>query len=113
MGDATGSHLAFLDDDDVFLPGAIDAMRQAACTSPVIFRMRYSHDGRELWQDQDLRAGNVGTPMIFVPNRPALLGTWAGWGSDTCGDFRFIYETVEKMGEPVWNETVVALIRPL
>jgi hypothetical protein len=39
MRRATGTHLAFMDDDDVYLPGALDLMRAHAADVPVIFRL--------------------------------------------------------------------------
>jgi glycosyltransferase involved in cell wall biosynthesis len=111
---ASGTHLAFMDDDDVYLPGAIDLMREAACDVPVIFRMdHYTHG--VLWRDRAVRFGNVSTQMYVVPNDPARLGTWRPHIPgipEPGGDYTFISETCERMGEPVWHEEVIATLRP-
>lgn len=107
---ARGNTLLFMDDDDVYLPGALSAVRAAVAAEPDrlhIFRMRYASGG-ELWTWPQVMQGNVSTQMIAVPNRPADLGTW---GTRYEGDLDFISST--KMGEPVWHEDVIALIRPV
>lgn len=115
MPQATGDWLLFMDDDDVYAPDAIPYIRQqvSKLKIPCIFRMQYA-DGRKLWRQgvpsPALALGNVGTPMIVVPNDPARLGQWVGHG---CGDFRFIWETVGKYdGHVVWDRGVIALVRP-
>jgi len=111
---ASGTHLAFLDDDDVYLPGAIDAMRERACDVPVIFRMRHPEHG-VLWRTPVLQFANVGTPMFLVPNVPARLGAWAAHAPalpEPGGDYTFISGCVERMGQPEWDERVVAEVRP-
>lgn len=114
MAAATGTHLAFLDDDDVYTPGAIDAMREAIEVNPerpIIFRMVDPLHG-VLWHDPVLRFANVGTPMIVVPNDPEKLGEWAPHEAERGGDFTFVKGCVEKMGEPVWRSEIVARVRP-
>ncbi len=111
---ATGTHLAFLDDDDVFLPGAIDAMRAAACDQPVVFRMDHPQHGI-LPRDREVRFGNVSTQMFLVPNDPARLGVWEAHAPELPqpgGDYTFIRGCVEKMGGPVWRDELVARLRP-
>lgn len=111
---ATGTHLAFLDDDDVYTPGAVDLMRTMACDHPVIFQMDHNAHGI-LWREPVLEFGNVGTPMFLVPNVPDKLGTWAAHLPglpEPGGDFTFIAGCVEKMGAPVWVDQVTAVVRP-
>lgn len=114
IGLATGTHLAFFDDDDVYTPGAIGLMRDAACDRPVIFRMDDYFHGI-IWRDPSIWFGNVSTQMYVVPNQPDLLGSWEphmpGWPQPG-GDYTFIKETCERMGEPVWREEVIAVLRP-
>lgn len=112
---ATGTHLAFLDDDDAMLPGALAAMRERACDRPVIFRM--AHPAFPLiWAEPVVRWANVGTPMILVPNDPARLGEWKPdrqvEGVWVGGDYTFLAGCVEAMGEPLWDERVVCQVRP-
>jgi hypothetical protein len=114
IGLATGTHLAFMDDDDIYLPDAIDLMRTHACDRPVIFRMDHYNHGI-LWRDRTLEFGNVSTQMYVVPNDPGRLGSWEPHVpglKEPGGDYTFIASTVEKMGDPVWREEIVAKLRP-
>jgi glycosyltransferase involved in cell wall biosynthesis len=112
---ATGTHLAFFDDDDVYTPGAIDVMREAACDVPVIFRMDDPLHGI-IWREPEIRWANVSTQMYVVPNEPAKLGSWTPHRPGLpCpgGDFTFIAETAANYGgEVVWREEVTSVIRP-
>lgn len=109
---ATGTHLVFLDDDDVYAAGAIETFRTHACDRPVVCQMQYRGGGM-LWRDRVLRFGNVGTPMILVPNDPERLGEWREHSHGGAGgDYVFLSGCVEKMGAPKWVERVVALIKP-
>lgn len=109
MSLATGTHLAFVDDDDTHTRDALELMRAHASDRPVIFRMddRGLHHGR-LWRDPILSYGNVGTPMFLVPNRPEQLGRWDAHTQDGHGaDYTFITGCVTSMGAPVWREETV------
>jgi glycosyltransferase involved in cell wall biosynthesis len=111
---ATGTHLAFMDDDDVYTPGAIALMKQAACDVPVIFRMNHYRHGI-LWRDRRVMFGNVSTQMYVVPNDPPRLGSWTPHIPglpEPGGDYTFMAETVAQMGGPVWREEVTSVIRP-
>jgi glycosyltransferase involved in cell wall biosynthesis len=111
---ATGTHLAFFDDDDVYLPGAVKLMREAACDVPVIFRMDHYELGI-LWREPEIYFGNVSTQMYVVPNDPSRLGAWAPIAPhlpQPGGDCTFIKETVEKMGGVVWREEITSVLRP-
>lgn len=103
---ARGQYLAHIDDDDVYVPGVRALMEDAIRKTPalpVLFRMQYPC-GLVLWHDPVLRCGNVGTPMMLIPNMPSRLGTW---GSFVGGDCHFL-ETMEwKPEEIVWRPEVV------
>lgn len=110
---ATGTHLAFIDDDDCFAPGAFGTFTQHACDKPVICQMQY-RGGSVLWKVPRIGYGNVGTPMFLVPNIPEKLGKWEGWGdADSGGDCTFIHGCVRAMGDPLFIEKVVAYVDPL
>lgn len=106
---ARGRYLSFMDDDDTYAPGSralmADAIRETP-ERPLLFRMQYP-DGRTLWRDPIVRFGNVGTPMIVVPNVPARLGIW---GSFVGGDLAFLETTGWYRSEIVWRPEVIALI---
>lgn len=108
---ATTTHLAFLDDDDAWVPGARARIHVAIAATPdrpLIFRMQYSN-GRTLWRDPVVRCGNVGTPMIVVPNVRTKLGVWP---SRRKNDFYFLSSLHWPAREIVWHTDVIAHIGP-
>jgi glycosyltransferase involved in cell wall biosynthesis len=112
---AVGTHILRMDDDDTYVPGALGAVRRAAAANPdriLIFQMRSAarrHLYDVLWKEQTIALGNVGTPMIVVPNLPGRIGSW---GPVYCGDFDFLTATVAKHpdGESgvVWCKEIIA-----
>lgn len=85
----------FLDDDDVLLDGAMDAVRrQGTARRPMMFRMEYGPRSCVLWGPPVLRLENVGGGMFVVPR---VAGRWVFWrNSDapvSC-DFDFIERTL-------------------
>lgn len=110
---ATGTHLVFLDDDDVYLPGAFASMRAVVAAHPgrpVMFKM-INVDGRTLWRDKVVRFGNHGTPQFVTPNVPGQIGQW---GTSYAGDTEFVIDTLTKYPPDalVWDETVTYQCRP-
>jgi glycosyltransferase involved in cell wall biosynthesis len=112
---ATGAWLAFLDDDDVWTPDALDHIRAALEASDArlhLFRMAYPN-GRALWRTQRIEQGNVGTPMIVAANDQATLGQWSRRYE---GDFDFIKSSVERLSDPAtqlaWWPHVICEIEP-
>jgi hypothetical protein len=106
---ARGQYLAHIDDDDVYVPGTRELMEDAIRKTParpVLFRMQYPN-GLTLWQNQELRCGNVGTPMMLIPNMPTKLGTF---GSFVGGDFAFLESCKWAREEFVWRPEVVAVL---
>lgn len=111
MPAARGDSLMFIDDDDVYLPGALDLARGAMAQEPNrvhIFRMEHPSCGL-IWKEQKLAVGNVSTQMVVVPNRPLMLGTW---GDRYQGDYDFIAGTLDRQPHPVWHAETLALYRP-
>lgn len=112
MASARGQYLAFLDDDDVAAPGARSSMESAMVAHagrPLIFRMLMPDMGLVLWSQPQRCKGNVGTPMMVIPNEPAKLGTW---GSDHGGDFDFLESCQWRASDLVWVPSVVAHVWP-
>lgn len=115
---ATGSHLMFMDDDDVFTNGAISKGRNAAYYNPdrpVIFRMKSlakRHPFDTLWNGQILNHGNVSTQMFLLPNKKDLLGRWP---SQAGSDYAFMRHTVDKYPNQdrdiVWVNDVISEVR--
>lgn len=111
MEAAHGDAILFQDDDDIYVPGALDAVRREFARDPFrphIFKMRYVENDFVLWQDLQVRCGNVASQMLCVPNIKSKLGVWTDRYES---DFDFIASTVAKMGEPVWHEEVISLVR--
>src|SRR5215831_5413240 len=74
---ARTSHLAFLDDDDVYLPGAGAAIHQASAhhpARPILCGML--RNGDVLWRGPKLVYANVSSSMIVFSNNRRMLGTW-------------------------------------
>jgi hypothetical protein len=107
---AHGRYLAHIDDDDFYVPGHRALMAAAIATAPdafTIFKMQYPSGG-QVWQDEIIRWGNVGTPMMLIPNVPAKMGRW-GERQD-CGDLHFLQTMGWTPPELVWREDVIARI---
>jgi glycosyltransferase involved in cell wall biosynthesis len=104
---ATGTHLAFMDDDDVYTRGAGDVIRAAVGADPDhlhVFRMR----NREKVYSGPIASGHISTQMLVVPRHPV-----GAWTSRYSGDLDFIRETMSLRGdEPVFHPEIIASIRP-
>jgi len=87
MQRARGDVLAFLDDDDTWLPNALASIRREAATTklqrPLIFRREYRRKidlpQRQLeepvtiqWTREELIDGEIGTGMLAVPRESGL-----------------------------------------
>lgn len=98
-----------LDDDDVAAPGAIAAIRHSE-GEWTIFKMRFCEghpaNGIVCWRLGQLVRGDIGTPMIIAPPSRARFALEYG------GDFAYVQGLRDELGEPSWDETVIALIRP-
>ena len=109
-------HIAHIDDDDVYAPGTRALMEDAIqrhSEQPTLFRMRYPN-GLTLWWETVLRCGNIGTPMMLIPNVPEKLGQWGLWNADgkpqVGGDFAFLAGCKWRPEEFVWRPEVIALL---
>ena len=114
MSRARGTHLLFMDDDDVYVPGAFAKMRRFADENPGrigIFRMEYT-TGPKRWRVPELKNRNVSTQIFLVPNVPGKLGVWEHRGT-VHGDYTFIDETARLQGEPIFVDEVTVRVRPI
>ncbi len=103
------NYVAHIDDDDFYAHGARDLMEsgmEQANGQPVIFRMRYPN-GITLWRDPKLYCGNVGTPMMLIPNKPEMFGHW---GSFVGGDCHFLETSGWLEEDFVWRPEIIALL---
>lgn len=115
MDRASGSHLIFMDDDDEYINQALERIRNDIQKHPgrlLLYRI-IDRDGSVYWKHKDLRAQNIGTPCMVVPNDPNLLGRWP---NSRGADHYFITHTVPKWPKKeesiVWLENFVCRIRP-
>lgn len=107
---ATAPYIAFSQDDNELLPGALDIMRRAAQThdGPLLFRVDTWQAG-VVWKVPVLTERNIDADCIIVPNDPRRLGTW---GPEYAADFPFIQETVRLWGNKVtWQPETIARSR--
>ena len=107
---ATGTHVAFLDDDDVYTGAAGEAVRRALAAWPGrvhIFRMRR---GDRVFGGYDcVWLGGIGTPMFIVPNDERI----GSWTARRAGDFDFISSTLgASRRRPRFHDELIALVDP-
>ncbi len=111
-----GDYLLFMDDDDAYVPGALDAVRAAVEGDRGrghmhIFRMQYDN-GSQLWAKPVVELGNVSTQMVVVPAYVPRWFTSCRWNEDLYeGDYHFISACADRV-RTVWHEEVIALVRP-
>lgn len=105
---ANGDYLLFMDDDDIYEDGALNVVRAKLSTGPAVphvFRMKHLND-RIIWEDKELRIGNLSTQSIVVPNDKNKLGKWIR--AYEC-DYYFMAETVNRYnGQVVWCEEIIS-----
>ena len=112
---AHGSHLLFCDDDDVFLPGAFEIIREFARQNPGrigLFRRRFSAAVQLQWQWPRLAFGGLQAMSFCIPNVPGKVGHWipvpGNWS-----DIFVIQEAARQQGtEPIFCDAVIGHARP-
>ena len=107
MARAKGDYLAFIDDDDFYVPGHREVMEQAIKENPdkpILFRIEYPN-GRVIWNKKEITPGNISTQMILVPNKPEMLYHWKD--GRNMADFIFVDHWKWKDEEIVWREEVI------
>lgn len=111
---ATAEWIVALDDDDIHLPGAYDAIRAAAVDhyGPMLFRF-YAHYGVTIWtQVGDYTVGRIGGHCLVQPNVKDKL---APFPPAYTGDRDWIIGTVANWGgndSVKWVDHVIAQCRP-
>lgn len=110
MMQARGDYLIFIDDDDCFPDGALDAIRRAIAEQdsprPLMFKFYSRRHGRTLPPGHYVQESAIGGHAIVVPNIPDKLGRW---GERYAGDFDFIQSTLALWPDgPAWYDDVIA-----
>ena len=115
---AAGSHLWWMDDDDVATPDALAIIREAVAQDPGTVHIFKMDRGREgiLWDEPKVVLSHIGGTMCVVPNIPGKLGSWVHTKHNPpgkAGDFEFLVGTLELLErEPIFHEEIIAVIRP-
>jgi glycosyltransferase involved in cell wall biosynthesis len=105
----TQTHVALIDDDDVYTDDAFENFRKYAADVPVIFKMLWKGH-YHLWRiEGHLECGNFGTPCFLVPR----VSPMPQFGMHYAGDADYIIDACKQIGDPIWRPETVALIRPL
>lgn len=102
------------DDDDVWLPTALDSMREEIAKlrepRPLLFRFKSYHDTVHWRTAGEFSQGTIGGHCgLFYKAKGHSLGQF------TCryeGDFDYLESTLALQGEPVWVDKLTALARP-
>ena len=115
---ARGRYLAWLGDDDLYLPGAFDAIGKAirSLDEPRVLLFRWIAPWKQvLWHTAGFlgdEPGHIDAECIVCPNVPERLGTWT---LRYQGDFDFIQETIACWGgleRTIWQPEVIAQAQP-
>ena len=107
---AKGDYIAFIDDDDYYVKGHREIMAKAIDKNPGkphLFRMKYPN-GDILWRTKEMISGNIGSPMILVPNQPGMFYRFQFPGATNMGDYYFVARW--KFPETIWEEEIIALL---
>jgi glycosyltransferase involved in cell wall biosynthesis len=109
MSLAAADYFLFLDDDDVFTPGALEAVRRQMAGVPAMFRMH--HNGGVIWREQVIAPGNTGGSMFCVPNVPGKFGRWGDSQAYT-SDQQFMLATMKHWPTLVWSGEIIVECNP-
>lgn len=108
-----GTHVATIDDDDVYLSEALDAMADALDRDqPQVYRMTFGAGhpahGITCWRLPRAIRGDIGTPMIVAPVSEARFGLAYD------GDWTYV-EALERLYPQgfVWDDRVTVEVRPV
>lgn len=85
-----GDYIMNADDDDVYLPDAMEHIR-AKCTEKKLYIFKMIYGDTLFWRTPVIEMANIGTPCGVYPNRIAL----PEWGLFYGGDFQF-YDQLSK-----------------
>lgn len=109
MAAATCDYLAFMDDDDWYVPYARVVMDRAIVesngNSPILFRMQYPN-GDYIWKEKQIIPGNISSQMILVPNIKNMLMPWRV--NRNMADFIFVDSWGWLDQEINWREEIIA-----
>jgi glycosyltransferase involved in cell wall biosynthesis len=109
---AKTAYIAFMDDDDRYLPGAFQFIKAAIKVfpgHPFLFRMM--HEKSIIWKTHELAVGNISSQMVVVPNDQRKLSRFTERYE---GDYDFIKGTADLYSpgyDPfIWREEITAIL---
>ena len=120
---ARGDWLLCNDDDDIWTPGAFEAIRGAIAYAkvprPLLFRFKSHYgDGFVFWHTPSpewIRPGHIGGHCLVQPNAPGKVGMRLKHGTYRYeSDFDQIANTLAlwRPVEPLWCDFIIAEARP-
>jgi glycosyltransferase involved in cell wall biosynthesis len=117
---ATGDWLLGNDDDDIWTPNALDAIRNAigqlTHLRPMLFRFRSHFNGFVFWHTPGyLKQGHIGGHCLVQPNVDGKVGRRANRGTYRYeSDWDWIVDTLGRWHpvEPIWCDHIIAEARP-
>ncbi len=112
LAQAQGDYVHCQDDDDVYTPDALAAMRAASAEHgmrPYLFRFK-SYHGDTWWQDEAIAEGRVGGHCAVFPNDERLGRFTARYN----GDWDYIASTLANWlpTPPVFVDRLICVARP-
>lgn len=111
---ATGEYVAFMDDDDVYVDGAREAIEVAAAQhpgQPLLFKLKFDGSGVILPGYNRVDIGNVGTPCLVAPNDAKRLGRWGcRKNRDRGGDYDYVSSMKWAHEDIAWMPNIIAHI---
>lgn len=103
-------YIAFMDDDDYYVPGhrqIMDIALRENPGKPNLFRIQYPN-GKILWEKKEIVPGNISSQMILVPNKKQLFRRSQFPGKTNMGDYYFAAGW--KFPEVIWREEIIAMM---
>jgi glycosyltransferase involved in cell wall biosynthesis len=105
---ATGDFVAFLDDDDTLVAGAIETIHKAIeqqPRGPHLFKIvRKEPHNDIIWRRHEFTRGNISTQNLVFP----LAGCRAVWEPHYYSDVDFIREVCKGYRKIYWHKEVIA-----
>lgn len=109
IAESTNDYVMFVDDDDLPMPHAIKAVKEAIAAHPglpLMFKMQGPY--HVLWRVKLVQVCNVSGQIFVAPNLKERLGRWSGRYE---ADFDFIKSTLalypNKEQAVVWKEDII------
>lgn len=106
-----GTHVTFMDDDDVYAPKAFLKIRKAIVQEgpsvPLMFR-ELAVWGELIWRERVIERGNTITQMMVVPY---TRGAMPKWPRKQGGDVDFM-QAIAPADRWRWREEIICIARP-